>query len=595
MPKIFCVFFGLLLINDSVFAQTAEHKEADVVLRDLVQTPHHNLLTLSDPQQFAYVKATLDCAGLTAQARPALHAQLENARASEATQADAPQWTNLAALNAASDASPVVVPINIVENLNPVSAGSEDYTSTTLSTFNATEDDLVSVNVSVYLADANGEKIGDCASGSWMKSSASTDNNVTVTATGTAPNSTDAVFTRGVYTANYESGAVSTGQFYAEYTPGASNNGIRLTNDAPADLNDDSLIKVCTYRSETDCDYCYKWGSTSNCKVIIPEQTGEPNATNHSFIAFPIGGAIELPDGQTVTYGGDGKTPDSGQISILISDKASGGCAFNFSASDFFSSNLSNQTAQGFSWAIDPADWGVANGCPSSGADGFYSFTLGFASSTGSVIGYIGNGTGSGAQVSLETPPIRLVYGCLRDGTVIQLADGSPVEIQDVEVGKSIRSLNADGEPSEMVVEDILHGLPETLYLVQLDSGHEVGMTRGHGVTLADDDRKILAAEQLRIGHRLLTEDGAARITKITITENTETLVWNLRLKSAPDADEKDLQFIADGVLVGGARLQELAEAGVSETAHTPFAYLPEVWHQDFLNWQSEKRAASSN
>ena len=186
--------------------------------------------------------------------------------------------------------------------------------------------------------------------------------------------------------------------------------------------------------------------------------------------------------------------------------------------------------------------------------------------------------------------PIKFVWGCVAAGTLVQLANGRSLAIEQVAIGD--RVLSPDGEA--LTVRQTWTGR-ETKPVVRLAlaDGRSVVLTDEHPVMTPAGPR---LARDLSAGDVVLTAKGPAVLASLEFAA-FDGQVHNLDL--APEGvepadlpDEAVTAFLAGGFAVGDNRMQGLMsqQADAERRARDPLLTLPEDWRLDIVN--SRRRAA---
>ncbi len=153
-----------------------------------------------------------------------------------------------------------------------------------------------------------------------------------------------------------------------------------------------------------------------------------------------------------------------------------------------------------------------------------------------------------------QLPPISIYWGCMPPGTLIRMADGGELPVEEVREGSLVL---ADETGRTLTVSRVVTGSEhQPLVVVQDDLGHLLRLTGGHAV--ATVDRGVVAARELREGDRLWTEEGISLVTQLH-DEPYEGPVFNLELGVDEELNHAPLDsttMLAEGVRVGDARLQ---------------------------------------
>jgi hypothetical protein len=196
--------------------------------------------------------------------------------------------------------------------------------------------------------------------------------------------------------------------------------------------------------------------------------------------------------------------------------------------------------------------------------------------------------TQNGQPATYIIPQLNIVWGCVAEGTLVTLADGSKTPIERLKGHNGALVLSRDG--STRVIEDMTKGgESEPMFVISDDRGDSLKLTQSHPVFTR---RGILPAHDIKIGDVVTTPHGEALITRVR-QEMSKGLVYNLRLGGETDAAAGQTAMFANGILVGDVSMQRLmdtkaAAAAVSKpaawTAETIARDAPERWRKDLSN-----------
>lgn len=174
-----------------------------------------------------------------------------------------------------------------------------------------------------------------------------------------------------------------------------------------------------------------------------------------------------------------------------------------------------------------------------------------------------------------------VLYGCLSADSTILMADGTEKRIADIETGDQVIS---DAAGIVLTVEDKVEGTEEEpMIRIADEAEHSLLITSGHPLCTTNG---IRLARQLQLGDTVLTRDGSSVITGLS-EEMYTGKVYNLSVGLPEDGVElttDNTTFIADGILVGDARMQRYYGDLVKATPEEVLQRIPPEWHQDYLN-----------
>lgn len=152
--------------------------------------------------------------------------------------------------------------------------------------------------------------------------------------------------------------------------------------------------------------------------------------------------------------------------------------------------------------------------------------------------------------------PMQIWWGCLAAGTPITLADGTQVPIESIALGQKVLS---DEHGRTLTVVDITQGAERKPMVRIVDNrGNIVTMTATHAMPIGDG--RVIQAQALAVGDRIGTKDGSAVVVSVERPEY-ESAVYNLTLGTPEERAEAGLSgttMFAGGIRVGDGRMQGL-------------------------------------
>lgn len=377
------------------------------------------------------------------------------------------------------------------------------------------------------------------------------------------------------------------------------NKKIKYDATAPIDLNHDGVIKVCLNRAHSDCDYA-------------ADQYRKPNEITD--VNIPFTGSVQVPFKLFRIYDSDQQVVGIDEVTnIYLQEGVYGGAtkqSYKSLAADnpkLFSDYLTfsyddTKKVTTIEWDIPREEGRFGNAKLFSNiaqANWYITFAVnGVPSSTG-------RGRAANFQVTVSSEELgrfgnhfndvlqkmKLGYSCLAKGTLITLADGSEIAIENIQKGDFVLGAIADkpGSAEEMQVVDVSVGV-EAIEMYRVYSGDEsILMTETHPVSTSN--RGIIWAKELNPGDRILTEDGSMVITEIA-TEAYSDNVYNLKLApkagtSLQTTSATNFGMFANGMLVGDLATQDIfnyKDQNIPKTKEEILQQLPEKWKKDYLN-----------
>jgi hypothetical protein len=519
-------------------------------------------LNLADPQQHAYVVETLRRHGRTPERMPQLYRLLEAAR--RGTAGPARVATGLDA-----DSAAVLGGVNYTTEFGQDSVGG--YYSNAFSSYPATE---IPHNTQVLSSLIDRRSNTVIASGD---TSVFVQTNVQVPVQGMPPDSARNIVSNTLFlvapsdTSLLKAYSVVLSDFAAvtaacQLSPSYSTSGVQQcqTSGSTTCVNNGAItraVKVCYGpRIQNDCDYgCQGSGYPPN-------------------IIFPIVGSANL--GQTPV------SPPTGSLYIVLRDVAGGGCVLNATQNKVGSlQGLVTVTGTTAAWNLAPGSFPNQNCLQPNGMLMNYSFQLYMQTATGSVgLTFTSDTSQARLPNTYMVPQIDVVEGCLPDGTLIRMADGSQRVVESFQGYGNERVRSRGGDRAVLATTWGHEDRP--LVALRDDRGHALLLTEWHPVMTP---RGAVAALHLKAGDTVLTEGGEARLVEVSRRTSPRAVpVHNLRVGTEEQARRGENTFYANGILVGDQLTQRqvhLAARTAPRLSHDEvLARLPAEWRQDYLN-----------
>ncbi|MBQ4839295.1 Hint domain-containing protein [Pseudoalteromonas luteoviolacea] len=189
----------------------------------------------------------------------------------------------------------------------------------------------------------------------------------------------------------------------------------------------------------------------------------------------------------------------------------------------------------------------------------------------------------------IEHPPLQMVFSCLAKGTMIKLANGKELAIEQLSVGETVLGASqfAPNVHIPLEIKDISIG-SESQPMIKLttESGKELLLTESHPVVTQSGVSSW--ANKVQVGDRIRTASGLELITQVKEQKYNEH-VYNLKLaRTADDPNHspgETFSMFANGLQVGDLAMQTDNEfEELVETEQDVLKRIPEAWHKDYLN-----------
>lgn len=134
---------------------------------------------------------------------------------------------------------------------------------------------------------------------------------------------------------------------------------------------------------------------------------------------------------------------------------------------------------------------------------------------------------------------LEVCLGCIKEGTLVTMADGSGKRIEQIGIGERI-CVDAEGTPGE--VTNTWAGDDQELFWIETIDGKQVAVTAGHYVAT---DEGYVRAKEMNMGMRVLVEDGSYQGLRYLYTTQEPVKVYNL---SVAVAGRKNGAMICGGI-----------------------------------------------
>lgn len=133
-------------------------------------------------------------------------------------------------------------------------------------------------------------------------------------------------------------------------------------------------------------------------------------------------------------------------------------------------------------------------------------------------------------------PHISIRWGCFKEGTRIQMGDGTSLAVEKIAIGDIIKGQEGNNE-----VCNVWKGNDDSYIQITMENGGTLCVTKDHPILTSDGWRR---AEQLSCGMALQGEQDPIKITDIREIKET-CCMYNLSLK------DPDHTLLAEGIVAG--------------------------------------------
>lgn len=159
----------------------------------------------------------------------------------------------------------------------------------------------------------------------------------------------------------------------------------------------------------------------------------------------------------------------------------------------------------------------------------------------------------AGDLSAIETiPPLYIMYGCLAEDTLIQMADGRSKKICDIHIGEAVMGLDSKA----WTVSNTWSGREETMLCVETEHG-TLKLTNNHPLVTKEG---IKTAKELSDEDFVLSSNGEYLRIFNLYEESYAGKVYNLDLKREGEYSPNQHLMIAGGLAVGDNVLQNHME-----------------------------------
>lgn len=139
-----------------------------------------------------------------------------------------------------------------------------------------------------------------------------------------------------------------------------------------------------------------------------------------------------------------------------------------------------------------------------------------------------------------------------------------------------------------MQVIDVSVGIEAIkMYRVKGADGSDILTTETHPISTSN--KGIIWAKELKVGDRILTEDGSVLVTSVT-KEKYRDKIYNLKLAPTADsklAESRNFAMFANGMAVGDLATQDefnYKDQDLRMSEEEILQRLPEKWKTDYIN-----------
>ncbi len=286
---------------------------------------------------------------------------------------------------------------------------------------------------------------------------------------------------------------------------------------------------------------------------------GFGNGSGGPYIGIPARGTFTMPNDYVPCMTGD-YAPKS--MCIVGPRQGGGKQAANVIAEYYADQSKMQFSANGSQLLYDMAcSWGQIYKEPANWQKSEFDYelklTLYFQRGTEKPVRYdVHISSVDGDQSAIETiPPLYVMYGCLAEDTLIQMADGSSKRICDIRIGEMVMGIDSEA----WLVSNTWSGTEEFLMCVKTEAG-KLSLTGNHPLMTRAG---IKTANELSEDDLILSGNGEyLRILEL-YEEFYGGRVYNLDLRRSGQDNAENHLMIAGGLAVGDNVLQNHMEEAV--------------------------------
>jgi len=528
-------------------------------------------LDLSDEREYRYLINQLRMAGVTPDFAPQFFRMIEaeRERHQDPDYVAAAHARSIDMMTADVENEDYLVPaVNLMTSVGNTAPTSSEVVTSGLSSVRG---GTLGTHITLSLYDANNNLI---AQGS--KSSPSGQGQYTYA---TTSGSSDSAAVKSSMLYSY---VANDGTFHAGTKRAATDDiSVTIVNTAPtytrAGVTTGNIVACMNRNSgqKSDCDY---WQPQ-------PHQ-----------IILPVQGSMDF-NNAIIKSGG---VPQNGNVYFMLvhpTPATGGGCVFPGLTTDQFFQNATYPDANTVAWNFNPQDFGQAQQCMPSGSNALFTLsievTVDLNGAPTPVVGAIASSGAAAVNDNvMQIPEIQILWGCLVEGTMVEMADGGFKPVEEI-VAQQDRVV-ADADGATRLVTGTVHGTEDYVIRLTTSGGKTVSVTKNHPMVMAGF--RIKLAREIGVGDEILTRDG---LDTVTAAERRDYggKVYNLVLEQTTEVErQRGVTLFADGVMVGDNHMQSVFEKEYLKRAETIHANAPIEWRVDnenILNRHAERGESS--
>lgn len=548
----------------------------------IAKLPRHGTAVefdLSDPIQYRHFMRQWELGGATAKLYPELFKSFEETR--QKHQARRVAANAAKPLNLERDITPMstpaqpIVPLNYLSGFGPAAPGTYAVTAVTSVPGTMQVPGTVTATT-VGLYDSNNNPLGPATTVEQYGNGAQMRNPTSAP----APVSGDVIAQGSYFYKTVVNGVIVPHAGGMSVRSAQSTSGqYTMTHLSPIDVNGNGTIKICIVRNDGDCDY-------------RSLQVG-----GQFIVQFPIQDTLSIPD----TLQSIANQQAGGWVQITVSQPdagSGGGCTL---PANFNFWNGATIIGKKITWNFNPGPFSNPGGasvpCFPSNTNVVYDLQVYVLGTNGGVTsGYFGevktttNPPPPPPPGSAYLVPMVVAYGCVAEGSLVTMADGSTKAIEHVQLGDLVRP--AAGVAPLRVLHRTDGVEREPMVRLVTARGQRLLLTATHPVMTT---RGVLMARDVRAGMTVATVDGPVAVTR-ALHERFAGKVWNLEVVGTNAAfvpTETNTTFIANGLVVGDSRMQQQIERTERERIAAASRYIAPEWRVDARNYEAQQRLKS--
>lgn len=313
-------------------------------------------------------------------------------------------------------------------------------------------------------------------------------------------------------------------------------------------------------KNDKDIDYIYKeaYQVKNNCVEMTLDMMGEADFLNTA-ATFTFSEAVK-------------------EECDIIMDFKRGAFYYNHEGGML----IQGKESSGFQWYFD-SDWGGTIPKNSFQASNLSELTMVLrykTENTGDMVNTLSISSHIDTDLGTSCKHLRefdLKVGCLAEGTLITMKDGSRLSVEEVKIGDMVMTNSAGGCAR---VRNTWKGKEDTMIVVETAMGHMLTLSQAHPI---ETDEGLIEASKLNAGMKVMTEDAGLVPIHFLYDIPYSQSVYNLEL----EIEAGKGRFFAEKIQVGDVYAKTASAASVKAALSDSNAALADEFvnglYQEFL------------